>query len=119
MQYNQPVAYFKDALNNTTQDKSKAAHLCLLCKSGDNIFEEELLKQPDWLNSSQGIISMTQACCGDFSKLINLNILDPFTQAIIEKTINGSVSAQTAQTVKDLYAAIVPATGTSASSTTN
>lgn len=118
MQNNQPVAYFKDVANNMTQDKSKAAHLCLLSKSGDNMFEEELLKQPDWLNSSQGVIEVLQACLGDFSKLINLNVLDPFTQAIIEKTIHGSVSKQTAQTVSSLSAAIAPSS-TSTSDTTN
>lgn len=106
MQNNRPVAYFKDAANNSTQNKSQAAHLCILSQSGDNMFEEELLKQPDWLNSSQGVIAMLQACLGDFSKIINLNILDPYTQAILEKTLNGSVSSQTSQTVSDLSTAI-------------
>lgn len=106
MQNNRPVAYFKDVANNSTQNKSQAAHLCILSQSGDNMFEEELLKQPDWLNSSQGVIAMLQACLGDFSKIINLNILDPYTQAILEKTLNGSVSSQTSQTVSDLSNAI-------------
>ncbi|WP_252120563.1 hypothetical protein [Candidatus Chromulinivorax destructor] len=114
MQNNRPVAYFKDAANNSTQNKSQAAHLCILSQSGDNMFEEELLKQPDWLNTSQGVIAMLQACLGDFSKIINLNILDPYTQAILEKTLNGSVSSQTSQTVSDLSAAMVPPAPTAA-----
>ena len=76
--------------------------------SGDNMFEEELLKQPDWLNSSQGVLSMLQVCLGDFSKIIDLNILDPFTQAVIEKAMTGSVRAQTMQGVQDFSVALAP-----------
>ena len=108
MNKNNPVAYFKDAANNITKDVTKAAHLFIISMSGDNMFEEELLAQPDWLNSSQGIINMLQACLGDFSKIIPLNILDPFTQAVLEKSINGSVSPLTLQGVTDFSVALAP-----------
>lgn len=113
------VAYFKDSENNITQDPSKADSLHLLSKSGDNIFEEELLKQPDWLNSAQGVISMVQACLGDFSKIVGLYILDPFTQAILEKTVLGSISVQTAQDVQDLSLIIAPENSTQAVTTSS
>ena len=108
MSKNNPVAYFKDSSNNIVKDASQASHLFVISMSGDNMFEEELLKQPDWLNSSQGVLSMLQVCLGDFSKIIDLNILDPFTQAVIEKAMTGSVSAQTMQGVQDFSVALAP-----------
>ena len=53
-------------------------------------FVQELLPQPDWLNSQEGITKMLQACLGDFSALLDPifdteNILDPCIQCIIGK----------------------------------
>ena len=100
------VAALKDASNKVTQNKDQASYLSLFSSSGKNIYEEGLLKQPDWLNSSQGIIGMLQACLGDFSQIMSLNILDPFTQAIVETAVNGSVDQKTVNIVKDLSAGL-------------
>lgn len=54
------------------------------------IYVQELLPQPDWLNSQEGITKMLQACLGDFSALLDPIfdkdlILDPCIQCIIGK----------------------------------
>lgn len=55
------------------------------------IYVQELLPQPAWLNSQEGITKMLQACLGDFSALLDPvffqyeNILDPCIQCIITK----------------------------------
>ena len=59
------------------------------------LYIQELLPQPAWLNSMEGVMKMVQACLGDFSKLldplfINEGILDPCLQCIIQ---NGSLKA--------------------------
>jgi len=105
---NHPVAYFKNAVNEVTKNQSQATHLFVLSTSGDNIFEEELLKQPDWLNVPQKIIGMLQACLGDFSKILSLNIFDPYTQAILEKSLTGSISQLTMLGIQDFSTALTP-----------
>lgn len=90
-----PVAYFTDSENKKTENTSQASHLFLLSMSGDNIFEQELLEEPKWLGSSHGIINMLKACLGDFSHVASLNIVDPFTQAILEKSTTGTIDQKT------------------------
>jgi len=114
-----PVAYFTDAENKKTSEQSQASHLFLLSDSGSNIFEQELLGEPKWLNSSSGVITMLKACLGDFSNITNLNILDPFTQGIIEKTLTGSINPATLSKMDKLTAIVTPAPKASTSTTNN
>lgn len=81
------VAFYKnDRVNN-----KDIKRLFVNIPTKDYIYEQELLPQPDWLNSQEGIIKMLQACLGDFSRLLdpafeNEEILDPCIQCIINKT---------------------------------
>lgn len=59
------------------------------------LYTQELLPQPDWLNSVEGIMKMLQVCLGDFSSLLdpvfaNEDILDPCLECIV---YNASVKA--------------------------
>lgn len=59
------------------------------------IYTQELLPQPKWLNSVEGVMKMLQACLGDFSALFDPvfaqeAILDPCLQCIIR---NGAIKA--------------------------
>ena len=52
-------------------------------RSGQNLFEEQLIVQPDWLGSWDGVSKILRACFGDFSALIGLDILDPCMESLI------------------------------------
>lgn len=103
-----PVAYFTDSENKKTEDQSQASHLFLLSMSGDNIFQQELLEEPKWLNSSHGIINMLKACLGDFSHVASLNIVDSFTQAILEKSTIGTIDPKTLAEMQKMSAIVTP-----------
>lgn len=96
----QPIAYFKNkhgkvvygkAATNVENDPS--IKLYMSTASGSNIFEEELIPQPDWLNSWNGIVKILRVCFGDFSALLSKeladqNILDPFMQSMLQFVID-------------------------------
>lgn len=46
-------------------------------------YMQELIKQPQWLNSPEGVFKIIRACLGDFGQLIGLNIVDPACEFII------------------------------------
>lgn len=84
---NHPIAYFKDN-NGKVVKKAQAKHLYVVLQSGANFFQEELLAQPDWLNSWSGVVNILAACFGDFSALIGLGILDPCMEALIHNAVD-------------------------------
>ena len=81
-----PMAYFKTA-NQTVVHKNQGGNLYLCLQTGANLFEEQLLPQPDWLNSWAGVSKILAACFGDFSALLGLNILDPCMESLIENVV--------------------------------
>lgn len=59
------------------------------------LYTQELLPQPNWLNSVEGVMKMLQACLGDFSVLVDPlfiteDILDPCMECIVR---NASIKA--------------------------
>lgn len=81
-----PLAYFKDIAGNKTADKNKAQSLFLLTDVGTSLFEQELLAQPGWMNTQDGIIRVLRACLGDFSAIIGMGILDETVEKILQKS---------------------------------
>lgn len=79
------IAYFKDALGKKTKNIAEAQSLFLLTEIGQNLFEEELLPQPGWLNNQTGSLRILSACLGDFSALIGMGILDETIESILKK----------------------------------
>lgn len=81
-----PIAYFRTGLGtvvkNTNNDPTVKLYICM--RTGKNLFEEELIAQPEWLNSWDGVVKIMQACFGDFSALVGLGILDPCMETFIE-----------------------------------
>lgn len=86
--YNYPIAYFKDAKGNETQSQSGATGLYMNMLSGGNLFELELLQQPDWLNNKDAIINIVRGALGDFSALTAYDILDADTKKIITAALS-------------------------------
>ncbi|MBI2344796.1 hypothetical protein HYV10_01850 [Candidatus Dependentiae bacterium] len=80
-----PIAYFKTKDNlvvkNYNNDQSSDLYICM--RLGDNIFEQILIAQPDWLNSWDGIFKIMRACYGDFTAIAGMGILDPVMEALI------------------------------------
>lgn len=86
---NHPIAYFKDDNYQITTSQAQAKHLYVVLQSGKNFFEEELVAQPDWLNSwEDGVVNILSGCFGDFSALIGMNILDPCMEALIQNAVD-------------------------------
>lgn len=83
------VANMYDANLNETTDITKAEYLALNIPKGDGIYQQQLVPEPDWMSSPEGIMSMLRACLGDFSALLaqpllyKENILDPCTGHVI------------------------------------
>lgn len=80
-----PLAYFRNSLDtvvtNTTNNPDIKLFMCV--RSGQNLFEEQLIAEPEWLNSWDGVCKILRACFGDFSALIGLDILDPCMESLI------------------------------------
>jgi hypothetical protein len=80
-----PIAYFRTDLGtvvtNTTSDATIKLFICM--RAGQNLFEEQLIAQPDWLSSWEGVANIMRACFGDFSALVGLEILDPCMESLI------------------------------------
>jgi len=84
-----PMAYFRNAAGKIISNPDQAHSLHLLTDLGNSLFEEELLKQPAWLNSQKGSIRILSACLGDLSALVGTGILDSTTEKIIQKGMKG------------------------------
>lgn len=89
-----PIAYFRTTLGsvvkNLTSNPDIPLFICM--RIGKNLFEEELIAQPDWLNSwdgglEGGVVNILRACFGDFSALQGLEILDPCMESLIDVVI--------------------------------
>lgn len=67
------------------------------------LYAQELLPQPAWMNSTDGIIKMLRACLGDFSMILDPlfareTILDPCLECIVR---NSAIQAGTAGNTDD------------------
>jgi hypothetical protein len=82
-----PMAYFKTS-DNKVVHKDQGGKLYLCMQSGANSFEEELIAQPEWLNSWEGVAKILGACFGDFSALLGLQILDPCMESLVENVVS-------------------------------
>ena len=83
-----PIAYFTDQHNKPTHDKAAAAHLYVNIPTMQYLYVQEIIPQPAWMNSQEGILKMLRACVGDFAILFDNifskeNILDPCLGCII------------------------------------
>ncbi|MGZ6251105.1 MAG: hypothetical protein ACXWL2_03690 [Candidatus Chromulinivorax sp.] len=81
------LAYFKDVKGNKTYNSKDGVTLYLLTDVGPQLFEQEILAQPDWMNNFNGNIAILQACLGNIKKLVDMNILDTNTENIIKKAL--------------------------------
>lgn len=91
----QPIAYFKNKHGKVVQNinNDPSIKLYMSTANGSNIFEEELIQQPKWLNSWSGVVKILRVCFGDFSallskELVDQEILDPFMQSMIQFVID-------------------------------
>lgn len=82
---NHPIAYFKNNLGKVIQNKDEATHLYMVIGSGANLYEQELLSQPSWLNTEEGVLNILRACLGDFSAIIGMGVLDPCMETLLQK----------------------------------
>lgn len=81
-----PIAYFKDQYGNVvTQDISQARSLYMVTMQGQTLFEQELLLEPDWMMNISEATNILRGCLGDIRALLGYNIIDPCTEAIIDK----------------------------------
>ena len=88
---NYAIAYFKGPQRERTVNEAGATGLFINIPTKNDLYEQEILKQPDWLNSKNGILTIMRGCLGDIGALVGMNILDPCTESII-------IKAQTAST---------------------
>lgn len=82
-----PIAYFLDASGEVVRE-AEASKLFIVLQSGKNYFQEELVAQPDWLNTWSGVANILRGCFGDFSALIGLDILDPCMEALVQNALD-------------------------------
>lgn len=87
----QPPAYFQDAQGNNTTSQSDAVALYVNIPTIQNMYTQEVIPQPDWLNSYDGVMMMLRACLGDFTALYSTQlrsefIIDPCLTCIILKS---------------------------------
>lgn len=105
-----PIAYFKDANGNPTTAQTGATGLFVNMPNGTtsytkyppgqqpqrqqmtSLHEQELLKEPGWLGTQEGILKLLKACLGDFSQILGMGILNPCNEAIILRAMNPDIS---------------------------
>jgi hypothetical protein len=83
------LAYFTTKKGKKTKEIGQAKHLYVNIPTMQYIYVQEVLQQPAWMNSYDGIIKMLRACVGDFSILFDPvfkheAILDPCLGCIIQ-----------------------------------
>ncbi|OQA35258.1 MAG: hypothetical protein BWY54_00667 [Candidatus Dependentiae bacterium ADurb.Bin331] len=104
-----PPAYFVDAQGNQVTNIASAARLYVNIPTLDHMYTQQILQQPTWLNSYQGVMLMLRACLGDFTALFDPIftdelILDPCMRCIIMNSAIKAgivVSAQPAQVCQE------------------
>lgn len=77
-----PRAYFIDQEQNITQNESQATSLFINIPTLNNIYSQEVIKQPAWLNSYEGIMQVLALCLGNYcaafhETLAKESIFDP------------------------------------------
>lgn len=90
-----PIAYFLNIDGQVTRNQSDALELFATIPTLSNIHAQQLLPQPNWLNSYQGVMLMMRAILGDFTALLDPifndhQILDPCMKCIVS---NAGVAA--------------------------
>ena len=93
-----PVGYFKTETGSMTNNISEAVSAFMVLEVGQNLYEQELLIEPEWMISSTSIINILRACLGDLHKLVGLSILDPITETIIINSYNTAKNIPISQT---------------------
>jgi hypothetical protein len=83
-----PPAYFVDAAGNITTSEKNAVRLYVNIPTLQDMYTQQVLVQPEWLNSTRGVTLMLHACLGDFTALFDPIfdqeiILDPCIRCII------------------------------------
>ncbi|MBI2775442.1 hypothetical protein HYX58_05535 [Candidatus Dependentiae bacterium] len=83
-----PPAYFLDASGNVTTNEKSAVRLYVNIPTLQDMYTQEVLVQPEWMNTQRGVTLMLRACLGDFTALFdpifeNEIILDPCIRCII------------------------------------
>lgn len=90
----------------TLENNSAQLFIQLLSPRGSP-YMQELIKQPTWLDTKDGVIKMMRACLGDFNQLIGLNILDPELEFIVAKAMNKTMTDRvqkgTTQKLNEIY----------------
>jgi len=89
MSNNHPIAYFTDATGQKTKNKVGAQKLFLLIEAGPILLEQELLGQPQWMNTQQETLRVLSGALGDFSALVNMGIIDSTLESVIKKATKG------------------------------
>ena len=85
---NQPRAYFLDKDGNITKSAASATRLFVNIPTAQHMYSQEVKSQPDWLNSTEGVMLMLRACLGDYTALFDPllkkeKIIDPCLSCII------------------------------------
>lgn len=84
-----PVAFFTDNDNAVVKIKGSAQKLFINVPMPTGMpYIQEIKKQPDWVNSKDGILKILGACLGDYASLIGTGILNPCTQRILLKALH-------------------------------
>lgn len=83
-------AYFEDANGKIIHNEAQAVSLYVNIPTIQNMYTQEVIPQPDWLNSYDGVMMMLRACLGDFTALFSPQlkdelIIDPCLACIILK----------------------------------
>jgi|GEM_PF-1921069 len=99
-----PIGYFRDQNGTIITDSAQAVGLYMVLEVGQNLYEQEILAEPAWMASVDGIISILRACLGDLHQLVGLNILDPITETVIAKSYNKAKNIPDKQTPVSLLA---------------
>ncbi len=101
-----PIAYFKDAQGSITQNQAQAVKLCVNIPTHNNLYEQEVAVQPDWLNTRAGILQILRACLGDFTQILGLGILDPCLENLITQVTGSKIGTLSSQQCSD-YTALI------------
>ncbi len=85
---NQPRAYFLDKDGNITKSVASAIRLFVNIPTAQHMYSQKVQSQPDWLNSTEGVMLMLRACLGDYTALFDPllkkeRIIDPCLSCII------------------------------------
>ena len=83
-----PRAFFVDLNGNKITNAAQASALFVHIPTGSQLYAQEIKKQPEWLNTYEGVMAMVRACVGDYAVLFSQPfaqeaILDPCVSCIV------------------------------------